>query len=130
MSRLPIQRPVNIATDFNATVFENADINLFDLYVAAVQRGEGQIKGRTFRGCRLQGPAVLLVSAGVHFDDVNFGDAGDDARNLVLRAAGRLALGTLPVRECLFEGCEFYNVGFTGEDAFLDQIIGLGVEGA
>ncbi len=126
MSRRPIDRPVRVATDLSASVFEDLDINLFDLYADAAARGVGLIQDRTFRGCRLQGPAILLVASGVSFDDVNFGDSRNDIRNLVLRPEGALALGTIPLRDCTFEGCEFYNVGFTGDEAFLSLILSIG----
>lgn len=126
MSRRPIDRPLRVAPDLSARLFEDFDINLFDLFIHAAEKGEGLIRDRTFRGCRLQGPAILLVSSGVSFEDVNFGDSRNDIRNLVLRPVGNLAMGTIPLRECSFEGCEFYNVGFTGDEAFLALILSIG----
>lgn len=127
MSRRPINRPVNVAQDMEARVFEDLDISLFDLYAAGANKGVGLIRDRVFRGCRLQGPAILLVSSGVSFDDVNFGDSGGDIRNLILRPVGDRALGTVPVRDCVFEGCEFFNVGFTGQADFLDELMALDI---
>lgn len=126
MSGRPIDRPVRVATDLSVAAFEDLDISLFDLYADAAARGEGLIRDRAFRGCRLQGPAILLISSGVSFDDVNFGDSRNDIRNLVLRPEGALALGTIPLRDCTFEGCEFYNVGFTGDEDFLAMILSIG----
>lgn len=125
MSRLPIRREVRVAPDLKATVLEDVDVNLFDLHVAHHSAGLGVIQGRTFRGCRIQGPAIMLVSAGVQFGDCNFGDPGGDMRNLVLRPAGDRALGTIPFRDTVFEGCEFYNVGFTGPADILDQLLSV-----
>ncbi len=125
MSRRPINRPVNVATDLGAARFENLDINLFELYAHGADRGQGLIRDRTFIGCRIQGPAIMLVSDGVTFNDSNFGDSGGDVRNLVLFPAGPRALGTVPMRACHFDGCEFYNVGFTGNRDFLDELIAL-----
>lgn len=125
MSRRPINRPVNVATDLGAPRFENLDVNLFELYAHGADKGVGIITNRTFIGCRIQGPAIVLVSAGVTFDDTNFGDSGGDIRNLILFPAGQKALGTVPLRDCHFEGCEFYNVGFTGNRDFLDELISL-----
>ena len=125
MSRRPINRPVNVATDLSAPRFENLDVNLFELYAHGADKGVGIITNRTFIGCRIQGPAIVLVSAGVTFDDTNFGDSGGDIRNLILFPAGQKALGTVPLRDCHFEGCEFYNVGFTGNRDFLDELISL-----
>lgn len=125
MTRLPITRDVRVAQDLKATVFEDVDVNLFDLHVAHHSAGLGIIQGRTFRGCRIQGPAIMLVSVGVQFGDCNFGDPDGDMRNLILRPAGPRALGTIPFRDTVFDGCEFYNVGFTGSADVLDQLLGV-----
>jgi hypothetical protein len=123
MSLRPINRPVQVVKDYSARRFEHVDLNLFDLFAHEVGAGLGLINHRTFVGCRIQGPAIMLVSAGVTFNDTNFGDSGGDVRNLILYPAGGRALGTVPMRECHFEGCEFYNVGFTGPREFLDEML-------
>jgi hypothetical protein len=123
MTYAPINRPIRVAQGLTQAVFEDVDINLFDLYTVVVgSAAPGFIEGRTFRRCRLQGPVVLLVAGGVSFDSTNFGDSQGDIRNLLLRPLGVRAPGTLPIRDCVFEGCEFYNVAFTGPEAFLDQL--------
>lgn len=126
MSRLPIRRPTVVAPDLSVSNFEDQDVNLFELHIAAHGAAPGIITGRTFRGCRIQGPAVMLVSSGVHFDDCNFGDPDGKMTNLVLRPTGNRALGTVPVRDCLFEGCEFFNVGFTGSEEVVRQLLAVG----
>lgn len=125
MSLLPITRPVALAPDLDATVFEHVDLSLHEVFMAATRRGPGLIQGRTFRGCRIQGPAIVLVSDGVTFDETNFGDSRGDIRNLVLHPAGPKAIGTVPMRDCAFIGCEFYGVGFTGNAEFLAQVLAL-----
>ena len=126
ISRLPINREVRVAQDLSATVFEDLDVNLFDLHIAAHGAAIGVLTGRTFRGCRLQGPAIMLVSAGVQFNDCNFGEPDGVMENLVLRPAGARALGTIPFRDTVFEGCEFYNVGFTGPEEILNALLAVG----
>jgi len=126
MSRLPINRPVNVTRDLNKTRFENEDINLFELFASVHGAAPGIIVDRTFVGCRIQGPAVMLVSAGVQFNDVNFGSPDGEMRNLVLHPAGARAYGTIPMRNCSFDGCEFYNVGFTGPEDILRQLLAVG----
>lgn len=126
MSRLPINRAVRVAPDLKAMLFEDVDLNLFDLHVAHHGASLGVIQGRTFRGCRLQGPAIMLVSMGVQFSDCNFGDPDGDMRNLVLKPAGNRALGTIPFRDTIFDGCEFYNVGFTGPEVVLKDLLSVG----
>lgn len=125
MSLLPIKRPVTKAQDLNALVFENLDLSLQEVFAHAVARGEPVIQGRTFKGCRIQGPAILLVSNRVTFEDTNFGDSRGDIRNLLLKPVGDKVIGALPVRDCAFIGCEFYGVGFTGTDEFIAQVADL-----
>lgn len=126
MSRLPILRDVRVASNLKTATFEDVDLNLFDLHVANHGHQLGVISGRTFRGCRIQGPAIMLVSAGVQFDDCSFGDPDGDMRNLVLRPTGARALGTVPFRDTMFEGCEFYNVGFTGPEDVVNMLLAVG----
>lgn len=125
MSLLPINRPVNPAQDLGATVFEDVDLSLAQVYLAAAQRGPGAIDGRTFRGCRIQGPAVMLVGGDTTFEDTNFGDSRGDMANMILRPAGSKVIGAIPVRGCTFIGCEFFGIGFTGAPEFLDELMKL-----
>ncbi|WP_372692436.1 hypothetical protein [Brevundimonas sp.] len=122
---LPINRAVTDAPDLNAAAFKDVDIVLYELYVAASKNGAGLIQGRTFTGCRFQGPAIILVSEGVTFDDTNFGDSRGGIQNLLLRPVGDKAIGTIPMRDCRFFGCEFYNIGFTGSGDILDQLAAI-----
>lgn len=122
----PITRPVTPAQDLAVTVFEDVDLSLPELLLFSAARGVPLIQGRTFRRCRLQGPAILLVAEDVTFDGTNFGDPRGDIRNLLLRPEGTRAIGTVPLRTCVFEGCEFHGVGFTGSDAFLNKVRALG----
>ena len=122
---LPIDRPLADAPDLNAATFENVDIILYELYAAASAQGAGLVQGRTFRGCRFQGPAIVLVSSGVTFTDTNFGDSRGGIKNLLMRPLGDKAIGTIPMRDCHFIGCEFYGVGFTGTDEFIEQVSAL-----
>lgn len=125
ISRLPILRPVAPATDLDAITFENVDVSIHELLAASIKAGVPLIRGRTFIGCRLVGPAIVMAALGTTFDDTNFGDPRGDARNLVFRPLGSRATGAIVVQDCRFEGCEFKEVGFTGSDSFLDWIAGL-----
>ena len=119
-------RPGRIPTDAFAKVFENVDISLYELFRAHFATGQRIISGRTFRNCRIEGPAVMLVLDKVNFDATNFGPNGGDIRNLVLRPASPTSVvGTIPVEDCQFIGCEFFGLGFTGPDQFLDQLLAL-----
>ena len=120
MSRLPINRPMTPATDLSLKAFENVDIVLFELYQACL--AEGAIVSRTFTGCRLTGPAIVLAAGGTSFEECNFGDPRGEMRNLLLQPMGTKALGTVPMHGCTFLGCEFYNVGFTGSPELLNEL--------
>lgn len=124
-SLLPINRAVIDPADLNAATFEHVDIVLYELFVAASKQGVGLIQGRTFTGCRFQGPAIILVSENVTFDDTNFGDSRGGIRNLLLRPVGDKAIGTIPMRDCRFVDCEFYNVGFTGSENIIEQLAAI-----
>ena len=122
MSQLPINRPLNVATDLGGDDIRGVDFSLFDLFVACSRAGKPLVEGKTITGCRIQGPAIMLASSGVTFDDVNFGDSRGSMRNLLLVPDGDKAIGAIPFRDCAFVGCEFYGVGFTGDSEFLDQM--------
>ena len=122
----PGGRPGRIPTDAMAKTFENVDISLFDLYRAGFWAGEPVIKDRTFKGCQIEGPGVMLVLPGTTFESTDFGQTGGDIRNLVLRPAGpQKVIGVLPVQNCAFIDCLFHGVGFTGPEEFLQQILAL-----
>lgn len=119
---LPITRPLSIARDLSGADIRNVDFALYDLFTSGARRGQQLVEGKTITGCRIQGPAVMLASSGVTFDDVNFGDSKGDIRNLLLLPDGDKAVGAIPFRDCAFIGCEFYGVGFTGATDFLEQM--------
>lgn len=124
-SRLPITRPVNWAVDFDALLFEDVDVPLHQLIAASLKRGVPMIQGRTFRGCRLVGPAVVMAGTNTTFEDTNFGPSHGDVRNLVLKPLGQFALGAIVLQDCVIDGCEFTECGFTGADWFIDSILSL-----
>jgi len=121
-SILPINRPLADPSDQNDSAVVTVDIILSHRFAAASRQGQGLIQGRAFTGCRFQGPAIILASSGVTFTDTNFGDSRGGIKNLLMRPLGDKAVGTIPMRDCQFIGCEFYGVGFTGPDEFLDQV--------
>ncbi|HEY0051926.1 MAG TPA: hypothetical protein VGB49_00790 [Caulobacteraceae bacterium] len=113
--------------DLNRDVFEDVDLLLFDLFRAAAQNGKGVIENKTFRNCRVEGPAVMLAMNGVTFDATDFGYHGGDIRNIVLRPASpNKVIGAIPLRNCSFENCQFFAMGFTGAEVFLQQVLALG----
>ena len=128
ITRLPLTRPEKIAidlADLSATEIRDLDFSLYDLFAGAARNGQQVVQGKTITGCRIHGPGVLLASMGVTFEDVNFGDSRGGMGNLLLRSLGDKAIGSVPVRDCAFISCEFYSVGFTGSEDFLQQMMGV-----
>lgn len=98
-------------------------IPLYALYRQMAAKGAHVIEGKTFTRCRIDGPAVLLALAGNQFDGCYFGDDEGDPRNLLLRPVGpEKVTGAIPVARCVFDACNFFSMGYTGTDAFLDDL--------
>lgn len=107
-----------------ATEFTGASFALFDLYRASVQAGGGvMIEGRTFTDCVLEGPALMLVLEGVHFQSTNFGPSGGDMRNMLFQPMGNVGIGAIPLRNCTFTNCRFNTLGITGNSDLLKMLI-------
>lgn len=107
-----------------ATGFDGATFALFDLYRASIQAGGGVvIEGRTFTDCVLEGPALMLVLEGVHFQSTNFGPTGGDMRNMLFQPMGNVGIGAIPVRNCNFTNCRFNTLGITGNEDLLRMLI-------
>ncbi|MDI1327657.1 MAG: hypothetical protein PSV23_12770 [Brevundimonas sp.] len=107
-----------------ATEFSGATFALFDLYRASVQAGGGvMIEGRSFADCVLEGPALMLVLEGVHFQSTNFGPTSGDMRNMLFQPMGNMGIGAIPVRNCTFTNCRFNTLGITGNEELLKMLI-------
>ena len=108
-----------------AKEFTGGHFALFDLYRAQMQSGGGAIiEGRTFTDCHIEGPAVMLVLEGTHFESTSFGPTGGDMRNILFRPmSGLRAIGSIPVRNCTFRNCQFHTLGFTGSDDLLRMLV-------
>lgn len=119
------QSPYVRADNFDKPIFDTEAVSLIDLYRHEMAKGQSVIRDRVFRNCGIEGPAVALILGNVHFDRTDFGYASGDIRNLVLRPAGEKALGTIPIGACRFENCQFFAVGFTGTEEFLNQLLAL-----
>lgn len=107
-----------------AKEFSGGRFSLFDLYRASVQAGGGvRLEDRTFTDCVIEGPALMLVLDGVHFDSTNFGQTGGDMRNMLFKPMGDVGIGAIPVRNCTFLRCQFQTIGITGNDTLLQMLI-------
>jgi len=106
-----------------ATEFDGGRFALFDLYRASVQAGGGvMIEGRAFKNCSIDGPALMLVLEGVHFESTHFGPTGGDMRNMLFQPMGNVGIGAIPVRNCTFTNCRFQTLGITGDETLLQAL--------
>ncbi|MDO8297913.1 MAG: hypothetical protein Q7T19_15920 [Caulobacter sp.] len=120
------QTPWVLAETLSAKAFNGQAMSLFELYRECVRGGQMVIEDRTFTNCRLEGPAVVAVLSGVNFDSTDFGYTGGDVGRIVWRTASTTGVvGAIPFRNCQFKGCSFFATGFTGPEAFLQQILAL-----
>lgn len=107
-----------------AKAFSGATFTLFDLYRASVQAGGGvMIEDRTFTDCVIDGPALMLVLDGVHFESTNFGPTSGNLRNMLFKPMGNMGIGAIPVRNCTFTNCRFQTLGITGNEDLLKMLI-------
>ncbi|MBW3559941.1 MAG: hypothetical protein KY449_09270 [Proteobacteria bacterium] len=114
------------ATDLRAPRFQDQEVWLPALMMAALQAGERAITGRSFTNCLLHGPAVFLAAGGNAMNACNMGFTGGDTRNLLLRPVSPTGvIGAIPFADCRFEWCDFDAVGFTGNEAFIASILGV-----
>lgn len=126
---MPTDQPVtpqatSRSLDPRAAEFNGGRFALIDLYRASMQAGGGAvIEGRAFRDCTIEGPALMLVLDGVHFEQTNFGPTGGNMRNMLFRPLGDVGIGAIPVRSCTFTNCQFITLGITGNDQLLDMLI-------
>ncbi|MBX9576555.1 MAG: hypothetical protein K2X07_13060 [Caulobacteraceae bacterium] len=98
--------------------------SLFDLYRSHILAGGGGvIENRVFENCVIEGPALVLVLDGTHFDGVDFGPCGGDMGGMLFRSLnGTMAIGSIPMRACTFRNCQFHNLGFTGNETLLKTL--------
>lgn len=122
-------RRFNPTADISKMAFENEDLALYDLFVHHLRTGRSVIDGISFKGCRVEGPAIMLVLDGTTFDATNFGESKGNIGNLVLRPVANMAIGAIPVRNCSFDGCEFHALGFTGNEAIINEILSIPTAG-
>ncbi|MBN9467097.1 hypothetical protein [Brevundimonas sp.] len=101
-------------------IYEKAQIWLPQLIAEAMSGGSSLVENKTFVDCRIEGPAVLLAMGGCDFDACDMGWTGGDIRNLLLAPVGpEKVIGAVGFRNCVFQRCKFFAVGFTGAPEFL-----------
>lgn len=124
MTDQPISPLTSRVLDPLATEITGGSLSLFGLYRASVAAGGGVVlEGRAFNDCQIDGPAVMLVLEGVHFQSTNFGPTNGDLRNILFKPMGNMGIGAIPVRNCTFTNCRFSALGITGNDDLLRMLI-------
>ncbi len=103
------------------TTFEKEAVWLPSLSVHHLNAGQTFIDGKTFTECVIEGPAVMAVMDGTHFDSCNMGVA-QNPRSLLLKPLGEKIAGVVGVANCRFVRCRFVQVAFTGTDELLADI--------
>lgn len=105
------------------TTFEKEAIWLPSFAVQHWNAGQMFIDGKTFTDCLIEGPGVMAVMNGTHFDSCAMGTT-TDVRNLLYRPVSRTKLaGVIGMSNCRFLRCRFVQIGFTGQDELLDQLM-------
>ena len=106
------------------TSFEKEAVWLPSLAVQHWNAGQMAIDGKTFTDCLIEGPAVVAVMNGTTFDNCAMGTTSD-VRNLLYRPLSTTKLaGVVGMANCRFVRCRFAQVGFTGSDDLLEQLLG------
>ena len=106
------------------TSFEKEAVWLPSLAVQHWNAGQMAIDGKTFTDCVIEGPAVVAVMNGTTFDNCAMGTTSD-VRNLLYRPLSTTKLaGVVGMANCRFVRCRFAQVGFTGSDDLLEQLLG------
>ncbi len=103
------------------TAYEKEAVWLPLLAVHHLNAGEGVIRGKTFTDCVIEGPGLMAALDGVTFEGCNLGVAADP-KSLFYKAQGPMLVGVVPFSQTRFIRCRFVQVGFTGQEAAIDQM--------
>lgn len=94
------------------------------LPLLAVQHQNGDqpvIKGKVFKDCLFEGPALVVPVKNCSFDGCNLG-ATRDPNALFYTPKGSMLVGAIPFEDCQFINCRFSQVAFTGHPDFLQGL--------
>ena len=114
-----------VCENYDVDHFDGVVLSLFELFRAnLIKTKTPLIQNRTFTNCVIEGPAVLLAMSGVNFDNCNLGMASEDPRSLILMPmAKNKVVGAIGLKDCTFRNCQFFAIGYTGGDAFMDRML-------
>ena len=102
------------------TEFDKATIWLPRMALEHMRQGLIFIENKTFTDCIIEGPAVILPGDNVGFDGCHMGVASDPAM-LLLRPVGKTVNGVIGFKNCKFIRCRFAQIGFVGDDRFIEE---------
>ena len=100
--------------------FDKATIWLPRMALEHLRQGRVFIENKTFTDCVIEGPAVVLMGDGVAMDGCHMGVASDPAM-LLLRPVGKTVNGVIGFKNCKFVRCRFAQIGFVGDDRFIEE---------
>ena len=104
-----------------ATAFTKEAIWLPLLAVQHQNAGEPVIKGKVFKDCLFEGPALMVPVKNCSFDGCNMG-ATRDLQGLFYTPKGSVLVGAIPFEDCQFINCRFSQVAFTGHPDFIQSL--------
>ena len=101
-----------------AKTYDKQPIWLPAMAVHHINAGQRVIDGKTFTDCLIEGPAVLMATDNVQFDNCNMGIASDP-KTLLMKGLGDKVTGVIPFSNTRFVRCRFVGVAFTGHPDFM-----------
>ena len=118
-------RRVATQEDYAGPEFSDLNLWLPELFrLTLLRTRQNVLRDLTFHNCMLEGPAVMLAISGVRLESCNVCDSRGDMRNLLLRPmAADTVTGAIAFKDCSFVDCDFYAVGFTGAEWFLQELL-------
>ncbi len=91
------------------------------LAVHHMNAGDPVVRAKTFTDCVIEGPALVMPMGSTTFESCNMGVA-KDPRSLLYKPQGPMLVGAIGLENCRFVRCRMVQIGFTGTDAFLDEL--------
>ena len=104
------------------TEFNKQAIWLPLLAVQHQNGGQPIIKGKVFKDCLFEGPAMMVPVNNCRFDGCNMG-AVRDPKSLFYTPQGPVLVGAVPFEDCEFINCRFSQIAFTGHPDFLQGLV-------
>lgn len=82
---------------------------------------DGVLEGFTFEGCHIDGPALLVPTGQTSLTNNAMGPS-IDAVLWEIPPTRPVVVGAIEARDCVFDRCEFRNVGLAGPPDFVARV--------